>query len=109
MDNLGAYLKKIRLQSGLSLKDVYKKTGISDSKLSRIENDGNYSEAAPRILLQLAKLYNISIVELYITAGYLDSEALSSYQKVFSGVELLNDDEKLHIQNQIDLFTKGRK
>ena len=54
MVTLGAYLKRIRLQQGLSLKDVYKKTGISDSKLSRIENGANVSETAPSILQGLS-------------------------------------------------------
>ena len=33
MAEIGQYLKAIRSQQGFSLKDVYKKTGISDSKL----------------------------------------------------------------------------
>ena len=106
---LGAYLKRIRLQQGLSLKDVYKKTGISDSKLSRIENGANVSETAPSILQGLSKLYNINLIELYRMAGCLDEEALSSYERVFKNVDLLTEDERNHIQEQIDLFTKGRK
>ena len=62
MVTLGAYLKRIRLQQGLSLKDVYKKTGISDSKLSRIENGANVSETAPSILQGLSKPTAISTV-----------------------------------------------
>lgn len=109
MDGLGEYLKSIRLAKGISLKEVYKQTGISDSKLSRIENGNNASETAPSILQSLARLYDINLVELYIRAGYLDEEALSSYQKVFNHVDLLSEDERNHIQTQIDLFTKGRK
>lgn len=108
MVTLGAYLKRIRLQHGLSLKDVYKKTGISDSKLSRIENGANVSETAPSILQGLSKLYNINLIELYRMAGCLDEEALSSYERVFKNVDLLTEDERNHIQEQIDLFTKGR-
>lgn len=106
---LGEYLKGIRLQQELSLKDVYKATGISDSKLSRIENATNASDPAPSILQALSKLYNINLIELYCMAGYLDEEALSSYERVFQNVDLLTEDERNHIQAQIDLFTKGRK
>ena len=38
MNRLGDYLKEARIRQGLSLKDVYRETGISDSRLSRIEN-----------------------------------------------------------------------
>lgn len=109
MAALGEYLKGIRLQQGLSLKDVYKATGISDSKLSRIENGTNVSDPAPSILQALSKLYNINLIDLYCMAGYLDEEALSSYEQVFQNVGLLTEDERNHIQTQIDLFTKGRK
>lgn len=109
MNELGTLLRRFRNEAGLSLKDVYKISGISDSKLNRIENNTNASETAPSILKILSKLYNVNLVELYLAAGYLDNEALASYERTFSGVELLTDDEKQHIQKQIDLFTKGRK
>ncbi len=109
MNGLGTMLRELRKDAGMSLKDVYKAVGISDSKLNRIENGTNASEAAPSILKALAKLYNVNLVDLYLAAGYLDDEALSSYERTFSGVDLLTDDEKQHIQKQIDLFTKGRK
>lgn len=109
MNELGILLRRLRNEAGLSLKDVYKISGISDSKLNRIENNINASETAPSILRVLSKLYNVNLVELYLVAGYLDAEALSSYERTFRGVELLTDDEKQHIQKQIDLFTKGRK
>ena len=108
MVTLGEYLKKNRVRQKLSLKDVYKETGISDSKLSRIENGTNASNPAPNILLVLSKLYHVNIIELYCIAGYLDKEALSSYEQVFQHADLLTEDEKNLIQAQIDLFTKGR-
>lgn len=109
MANLGEYLKTNRQQCNLSLMDVYKATGISDSKLSRIENGTNNSTPAPDCLKALAKLYSINLIELYYVAGYLDEEALSSFARVFQNVDMLTNDERNHIQEQIDLFTKGRK
>ena len=108
MVTLGEYLKKNRVRQKLSLNDVYKETGISDSKLSRIENGTNASNPAPNILLVLSKLYHVNLIELYCIAGYLDKEALSSYEQVFQHADLLTEDEKNLIQAQIDLFTKGR-
>lgn len=109
MSNIGDFLKKQREKNGLSLKDVQKKTGISNSVLSRIENDKKQSGASPIVLRSLSKLYGCSLIELFITADYLDDEALSSYEQVFRNSDLLTDDERKNIQEQIDLFTKGRK
>lgn len=109
MSNIGDFLKKQREKNGLSLKDVQKKTGISNSILSRIENDKKQSGASPIVLRSLSKLYGCSLIELFIMADYLDDEALSSYEQVFRNSDLLTDDERKNIQEQIDLFTKGRK
>ena len=108
MNRLGDYLKEARIRQGLSLKDVYRETGISDSRLSRIENGTTAFEVGPSFTKALANLSKINLVDLLINAGYLDSEALSSYERVFRNVDLLSDDERNHIQEQIDLFTKGR-
>lgn len=109
MDRLGDYLKEARIQQGLSLKDVYRETGISDSRLSRIENGTKAFEVGPSYTKALAKLYKIDLVDLLINAGYLDANALFSYEQVFRNVDLLSGDERKHIQEQIDLFTKERR
>lgn len=109
MDNIGVFLKKARIDNGLSLKDVQKQTGISDSILSRIENEKNHSGANPTALRSLSKLYGCSLIDIYVMAGYLDEEDLSSFTQVFRNADLLTADERKNIQEQIDLFTKGRK
>ena len=109
MNELGSLLKELRIGAKMSLKDVYKATGISDSKLNRIERGTNASEPGASVLKALAKAYGICLVELYLSAGYLDSEDVTSYERAFQHVDLLTEDEKLSIQTQIDLFTKGRE
>ena len=107
LKEVGNYLKSIRNSLDLSLKNVNQKTGITDSRLSRIEK-GNVNPD-PTTLKLLANLYKIDLIDLYLQYGYLDDIDLSSYKKVFSFSELLTDDERNHIQNEIYLFTKGRK
>lgn len=109
MGSLGGYFKDVRIQRGLSLKDVYKKTGISDSRLSRFENGSSSFEESFFFVKDLAELYRVDLVDLLLKAGFLNSEALSSYERVFRNVELLTDAEMHHIQEQIDLFTRERK
>lgn len=108
MNTLGAYLKDMRKKSGLSLKEVHAQCGITDSKLSRMERDEGPQLTANE-LRKLAKLYQIDVVQLFLFAGYLDENDLATYQLVFRDASLLTVEEKQHIQEQIDLFIKGRK
>lgn len=105
---IGQYLKDRRIQCGLSLKKVHIQTGISDSKLSRLECCAPRSEPGPEVLQMLSKLYNFNLVECYLVTGYLDAESLSSYTQVFQNTELLSEDERALIQNLINMLTKER-
>ena len=108
MDRIGLFLKERRLKCNLSLSEVYKKCGITDSKLSKQER-GKRKPLAADELKKLGRLYKTDVVSLFLMAGYLDKSDLSRYQAVFKNAELLTDDEVRNIQSTIDLFTKGRK
>lgn len=101
MDSLGNYLKAKRDEKGLSMNDVYVQTGITDSRLSKLEN-GNYKEPSPIILKKLADLYEISVVELFIKSGYLTYDSLDLCSQIFHGIELLTEEDRKHIQGEID-------
>ncbi|MDE7216130.1 MAG: helix-turn-helix domain-containing protein [Clostridia bacterium] len=62
MKNYGELLKEIRLERGKTLKEIEEATGISNSNLSRWENN----KVIPSILFceQLADYYGISLDEL---------------------------------------------
>ena len=38
-ESFGSYLKQLRKNKGLSLHDVYEETGITDSRLSKLERN----------------------------------------------------------------------
>lgn len=38
-DNIGEILKKLRADSGMSLKEIYNRSGVSPSAISRYENN----------------------------------------------------------------------
>lgn len=107
MDELRKYLHLLRKQRNLSLKDVAIKTHIANSTLSRFEK-GTQKRLSAYCLKSLAKLYDISTIELFKIAGYLDDSDLDSYIQVFKDVNCLTSEEKKHIQEQIDLFNKNR-
>ena len=106
MNELGMYLRTQRVSQSLSLKDVYVKCGITDSKLSRIEHGERLPD--PAELRKLASVYGLDVISLNIMAGYIDKKDLIGYQFVFQNAMLLNDEEKQSIQTQINLLTKGR-
>ena len=108
MNELGTLLRKLRNDSKKTLEVIHEQTGITDSRLRRIEQGLNESGPSFEILMQLAKCYNANLIDLYLAAGYLDEESLSSYQRVFRNAELLREEEKENIQKQINLFVEGR-
>ena len=108
MNDLGTYLKELRNNLHLSLKDVQERCGVTDSKLSRLER-GEGRDFSPLELKKLAQLYGVNVIPLYIKAGYLDENDLSEYQLIFENANLLNEEEHSSIQTQINLFTKGRQ
>lgn len=105
---LGQYLKSNREKNNYSLKQVQNLTGITDSRLSKIEND-LYEEPSPTILKHLAKLYNVSIIDLFVRAGYITYESLDYSLQTFSDVDKLSDADKEHIQDQINYLVSKHK
>lgn len=67
---LGAYLKKVRKEKEISLREVYRCKGITFSHLSMIENGKRNS--TPALLRNLAELYNLDYLDLYEKAGFID-------------------------------------
>lgn len=67
---LGLYLKKIREDRNLSLRQVDYKSDVSYSHLSMIENGVRKPTALT--LKELARVYNIDYIDLYEKAGYID-------------------------------------
>lgn len=71
MGNLGEYLKKLREEQRLSLRDVAARTGISVSYLTQIEH-GRKKSPGPEILKKLTPLYDVPVRDLLKAAGYLE-------------------------------------
>jgi len=105
MSSLGQYLREIREKKKLSMGDVEKETSITTTRLNRIEHN-RVEEPSPTALKQLAEFYNISAVDLFIKAGYLTYESANMCPQPFSGTEQLTDEDREHIQQQIDYLIK---
>ena len=103
MEHVGNYLRKVRTQQNLSLKDVCERTEITNSRLDRIEL-GKIREPSPRALKKLSALYKVDLLNLYLIAGYLDSHDISDRVLPFRNFEVLDEEECRFIQNAIDFL-----
>lgn len=102
--SLGETLRKLREESGHSLRDVENLAGISSGHLSMIEQD-KVKEPTPRILHALAGVYGADYLQLMREAGYLPGSAQAPARAglAFKGAEKLSDEQRNRIQRLIDL------
>jgi len=70
-DTLVRLLARLRLEKGVTFRQIEKETGISNAYLCQIEN-GDVSKPSPRILHKLADYYAVPYTELMVAAGYLE-------------------------------------
>lgn len=106
--NPGEYLESKRKEKKLGVKAVYKATGVGDSTLRSIEK-GDIKSPCALHLKKLADYYDIDVIPLYKSYGYLDNEDLESYKKCYKNTELLNEEEMNTIQTMINLLVKEKE
>ena len=110
--SLSAYLRQIRSERQLSLRDVQrlakdKKLGaeLSSGYLSMLERNG-VKEPSPRILHTLASIYEVDYIDLMRRAGYIPSESGSRGSRptfaAFMGASQLSQEQKDRVQRMID-------
>ena len=76
LKEMGEYLKNLREQKGLSTREVYDLSKVSNSYLSLVEN--GHRRASAVVLKKLAPVYGVDYLDLYVKAGYAD---LAEYEK----------------------------
>ena len=79
-ETLGAALRAARAESGLSLRDVERRTGIRNAHLSQIETD-TIAKPEMAILWELASLYGIDFARLLALAGHAGGASSSSQRR----------------------------
>ena len=107
MSELGDYLRNTRNERGLSLSEVHKRIGITNSRLCKAEN-GSDNILSALDLKKLSMLYDVTIIPMFIMAGFLDVSDLEEYRSGFKNTSMLDLDEKNHIQDQIDFIIKKK-
>lgn len=106
MSSIGDYLLRLlRTKRNLSLNDVFNSTGITTTRLNRIEL-GQVNEPSPLVLKKLSELYQVDLIKLYKMAGYLEDKDIGERVVSFSNYEILDNEECEYIQNTIDFFIR---
>jgi len=76
VDNFGEYLRGLRIEKRLSLREVEKMSGVSNSYLGLIER-GQRPIPGADILKKLAPVYDVPVRDLLNAAGYLKDEDIT--------------------------------
>lgn len=111
---LAEILRRLRETKRLSLRQVEKKTGVSNAYLSQIEN-GKIGEPSPHILHKLSEVYDTSYNDLMKLAGYIKEEKGEKINKkiisdvAFKAMDELSDDEKEAVLEYIEFIRRKRK
>ncbi len=72
---LGKYLKKLREESGLSIRKAATKCKLSPSYLSKIEAGDTFKTMSIETLVRLSKFYNIPVAHLLKEADFIEDES----------------------------------
>lgn len=110
--SLGAYLREIREDRQLSLRDVERlaKEGnlgaeVSSGYLSMLERDG-VKGPSPRVLYALATVYEVEYMDLMRKAGYIPDDARSLKSQppriAFRGASQLSKESRDRVQRMIE-------
>ncbi len=74
MQKLGAYLKQLREEAGLSIREAARKSDLAPSYLFKIEKGDTFSTLSIHAFLKLSKFYNIPVGALLKEAGLVNGD-----------------------------------
>ena len=99
---IGEKLKAIRISKKISINTVSEKTGITNSRLSKIER-GIIPHPSLDDINAILKVYEVPLLSVLCEEGYCDKRG-----GVLKNLELLSDFEINHIQAEIDFILKEK-
>ncbi|MGV3202287.1 helix-turn-helix domain-containing protein (plasmid) [Limosilactobacillus reuteri] len=101
-ESLGQYLRSLRNSKHMSMAEVRKQTGITNSRLSKLEND-QVADPSISVICKLSNCYEVDVVDILNEAGMNIEKSTP-----FNHTSFLNEDEVDSLQKIIDLLTKER-
>jgi len=109
MENLGELLKRKREEKGVTLREVEKRTEISNAYLSQLENQ-KIVKPSPTILKKLAEVYETSYPRLMKVSGYpIETESTKMvYFRTSRGLEDLTKGEERELVDYLKFLRQRR-
>ena len=101
-ESLGQYLRSLRNSKHMIMAEVRKQTGITNSRLSKLEND-QVADPSISVICKLSNCYEVDVVDILNEAGMNIEKSTP-----FNHTSFLNEDEVDSLQKIIDLLTKER-
>lgn len=102
----GEYLKSVRKEKGLTIRQVEAYSGVSNAYLSQLEN-GKRGIPSPEIIKKIHKPLGIDYNELMSKAGYLEVDSTIEGNKpsrAFNKFDDLTDKERDFLEKQLEIF-----
>lgn len=113
MEHYGEYFKALREAKGFTLRDVEKRTDVSNAYLSQLES-GKIKQPSPITLHKLSEIYEVSYDVLMQKVGYPTTESIKqkSGEKEKNAIAFrvgnITQDEELELLNYLK-FMRNRK
>lgn len=109
MENLGELLKRKREEKGLTLREVEKRSEISNAYLSQLENQ-KIVKPSPTILQKLAEVYETSYSRLMQVSGYpVETKSTKMvYFRTSRGLEDLTKEEERKLTDYLRFLRQRR-
>lgn len=71
MRDLGDYLKRVRTDLGLSMHEVARRSTLTPSYISKIENGATFQTISAHGLIEFSKCYNMPVLVILEKAGFI--------------------------------------
>jgi HTH-type transcriptional regulator, competence development regulator len=114
MENYGEYIKALRESKGLTLREVERKTEISNAYLSQLESS-KIKQPSPTTLYKLAELYGVKYEVLMEKVGYPVPKATTSVKSrkseetVLHRVGVISKEEEMELLEYLKFIRSRRK
>lgn len=111
MENYGGYFKALRESKGMTLREVEKKSDVSNAYLSQLES-GKIKQPSPLTLHKLSEIYGVDYNLLMEKVGYPSPKKIINTNiepaSISYRVGTITDDEELELLNYLK-FMRNRK
>ena len=102
---LGVLVRQLRMKEGLTLALLAERAEILEDQLRQVEHDPHYT-ASPRLIFQLSKYFNVSLVMLSQLSGATHTVERSVYNAALKYAACSDDVSTLTVEERetLDVF-----